>query len=123
MKFITTLVILLSLNTLASEYNCIDKNNQTGVLSVDNYSKTIHWFQYKNAKASIGVPAGIEKAPYSPWKGYALFRLTQWPMTNDSSWIVAIQPNKQIDPAIVVYFDNDDHPENERAFRCIRTKY
>lgn len=121
MKFLIVLFILISTNVMASEYNCVDTNNQTGILLIDNYGRGIHW--NIGRKASIGVSIGTEKAPYSPWKGYSLFRLTQWPMTNDSSWIIAIEPNKQINPKIIVYYDNDDHPEKERAFSCYRSKY
>lgn len=122
MKFLSVIMILIGMNAGAAEFNCLDKNKQSGTLQIDNYGRGVNWYPHRGAKPSAGIAAGIEQAPYSPWKGYRLFRLTHWPVTNDSSWIIAIQPNKHVEPNIVIYYDNDDHPENERHFRCFKTK-
>ena len=121
-KFITTILVLAGTHAYAVEYNCVDKNRQTGTLRVDNYSHSLTWYPHRGAKLTGGTVVGIEKAPYSPWKGYRLFQLTNWPITNDSSWILAIEPNRHNDPSIVIYLDNDDHPEKEQYYRCYKTK-
>lgn len=122
MKVLTLLLIALGTNAWSMEFTCVDKNKQTGVLIIDSYNHAVQWYPNR-ARASVGQAIGKETAPYSPWKGFALYRLTQWPMTNDSSWILAIDPSNANYPKVVVYYDNDDHPENERFFSCYRTKY
>jgi hypothetical protein len=122
MKFFTALMFLIGSSALAAEYKCVDGKREVGVLQVNPYNRTIYWYQFKGAKPSAGIAQGVENAPYSPWKGYARYQLVQWPYSNDSSWQIAIEPNKPMDPRVVIYLDNDDHPEHIRYLRCYKYK-
>lgn len=118
MKYIL-LVLGLTMSVHATEYRCIDKNKLQATLVIDAAGRSIKWFQAR-AKPTSGVYKGVEKAPYSEWKGYYQYQLEQWSYTNDSSWILAIDLKSSAFPRAVVYYDNDDHPENENFFQCYR---
>lgn len=118
MKFLLFFLAIASF-AQAIEYRCIDSNRGTATIVIDTFTKRVVWMQ-KGARVTEGVYKGVEKAPYSAWKGSDLYQLVQWPYSNDSSWILALNLNSTVSPKITVYFDNDDHPEKEKSFQCYR---
>ncbi len=120
MKYgLVILSMLMALSAQAIDFRCVNKNKVQALLSMDVTGRNIRWMQ-AGVKPSSGIYKGVEKAPFSDWKGYHLFMLRDWAYSNDSLWLLAIDNPKSSAPKVVVFYDNDDHYERENYFQCYR---
>ncbi|MGE3680335.1 MAG: hypothetical protein AB7G93_01325 [Bdellovibrionales bacterium] len=124
MKLIVPVSVLLLLTSTLSahaedQYLCLNSDGQAAELTVRSDSEIV-WNEPWHSASSAGHFMGRETAPFSESKDYFLFRLTDFHATEDSSYILALQSLHGQSLEAVVYFDNDDHPEYEIWFHCLR---
>lgn len=115
-------LILTQTAFAAQQYTCTDKAGVVADLTVYN-SKQVEWNEDYHSANSRGEFIGKDKAPYSPYKGYSLFKLYDFYFTDDSSYVLGlrISKNGNISKA-VIYLDNDDHIEEENEYTCVIKK-
>lgn len=119
MKFsILVFTSLLAPSVFASDYICTDRAGHKAELTTFANGR-VQWNEPWHSASSDGTYAGKETAPYSQYRGFSLYQLTDFYMTEDSSYMLALNKNKKglVDKA-VVYFDNDDHAEEETVYSC-----
>jgi len=122
MKHLLVLAAVLAA-TLSAEAStvlkCASQDGNVATLTIADHRQAITWSEPWHSAASAGVAAGKETAPYSEIKGYDRFQLVDFYATNDSSYVLALSPVAERGYVkAVVYFDNDDHMEDETAYLC-----
>ncbi len=123
MKLIIMLLtsLLVSQSIFATNYICTDTDGHHAELTTLTNGQ-LRWSEPWHSAMSKGVYKGKVTAPYSPYKGYDLYKLEDFYLTNDSAYMLALSKNqKQFIEKAVVYFDNDDHAEEETIYNCYLT--
>lgn len=118
MKHLTLILVtaLATQSAFAANYLCSDKNgNQSQLTTLANHR--ILWSEPWHSAQSSGEFKGFEKAPFSEFKGYSLFQLSDFYNTEDSAYMIALGRKGKTRTAIV-YFDHDDHIEEETIYNC-----
>jgi hypothetical protein len=100
-------------------YSCVDAEGNVAELTIKGKNK-IAWNEPWHSASSDGSFVGKEKAPYSEQKGYLRYELTDFYSSDDSAFYVALEALHGNQLKAVVYFDNDDHYEDETAFTCTK---
>lgn len=118
MKYLVLMLSFLCFSAFAeTSYDCQSTEGTRASLSVHG-KKSVEWFDISHSASSAGRSIGLEKAPFSDWKNHHLFRLVDFATSDDSSFIIALDKLRGPKIQAVVYFDNDDHPENIEEFQC-----
>lgn len=119
MKILISLfIVFVSLSSQAAQfYTCTSENGNVAELKISIF-KSIHWNESWHSASSKGYYIGKEKAPYSTFKGYYRYQLTDFLNTEDSGFFIALSDIRGAAIKAVVYFDNDDHYEEEVFYNC-----
>ncbi|MGZ3802345.1 MAG: hypothetical protein ACXVCA_18315 [Bdellovibrio sp.] len=113
------LLIFSSLSAHAVQnYTCTSAEGNVAELTIKSNSKSIYWNETWHAASSKGTYIGIEEAPYSTFKGYHRYQLQDFLSTVDSGFFIAVSNIRKDNIQAVVYFDNDDHYEEEVVYNC-----
>lgn len=119
MKTLIALYILIfTTSAFANKYDCIDgSGNHLAELQIFNNNE-IQWSQFWNSAESDGRFIGAEDAPFSEFKGYLRFRLTDFFTTESSMHVLAVEKLNEQFVKAATYFDNDDHAEDITHYTC-----
>lgn len=108
--------LLASQSVFAANYLCTDSEGHQAELTTLANNR-IKWVEPWHSASSEGSFAGKETAPYSEYNGFAKYQLEDFYLTEDSSYMLALGRKGKTRTA-VVYFDNDDHVEEETVYSC-----
>lgn len=110
-------------NAFAYDYSCKSQDQNTeATLQVLN-KKEIVWTDHSHSASSHGVFKGLDKAPFSERKGELQFALVDFYTTENQQFVLSIPKTVFKKPStvqITEFFDNDDHPEQEIKFQCVK---
>jgi hypothetical protein len=118
MRTVLAFLLFVSLSSHASEIVCRDSQGNFAQLRISQDLRVVRWSEPWHSADSSGSFIGKELARYSPYRGYDRYRLNSFYSTPDSFYVLAIEPNRSNSFKAVVYFDNDDHAEEETRYVC-----
>jgi hypothetical protein len=123
-KLIVLMCLLLGqFATAQVSYNCFGSKGTKAELKVYPTSPvSASWNDISQTAGSSAKFIGIEQAPFSDKRGMMLFDLVDFYHNNtDSRFVLALPPNVVRVPRSLsasVYFDHDDHEEDNESFGC-----
>ena len=105
-----------------TKYSCVDAKGIEGILTVYNYNE-VHWSEEWYSAESRGQNIGRDHAPFSPRKGYTLYKLYDFYFGDDFHYVIALHfvKGNKVDK-VSIYLDNDDHAEEENYYDCKELK-
>jgi hypothetical protein len=65
---------------------------------------------------------GKDTAPYSETRGWDVYALESFASSEDFRWELAMHKSGANGMNVVVYFDNDDHREEETSHICVLSR-
>lgn len=110
--------LLVSQSVFAAKYICTDKEGNQAELTTMAKNR-IQWSEPWHSAESSGEFVGLDTSPYSDYKDYALFQLSDFYRTDDETFMLALSRiGKSKTRTAVVYFVNDDYIEEEVIYNC-----
>ncbi len=119
MKIMLLIFGVLTLNCYAAQFSCQDNEGHIAQLKIQS-NNGLFWEEAWHSADSAGKYIGIEKAPFSDWKGYKKFQLTSFYQTDDSFYTLALEKTTGTHFKAFVYFDNDGHEEEVTQYQCTK---
>lgn len=121
---IVVISMTFSTVTMAATYSCssVKDVNEKAVLTIKS-AKYAHWSNKSRSEDSLAVFTNIETAPYSSLKNERQYRLTDFYTDPDSAFYLSLPSNiNQFPKRIIttIYFNNDDHLDEETTFLCVK---
>ena len=120
--FLVSLVFITTTPIMASTYSCISSAHESGILKISS-PNSVTWENDSRSEFSTAKFHHVDQAPFSPLNGQMQFLLLDFYNTEDSGFYLSLPLNAfKLPPKmnITLYFDNDDHAEDEINYLCIR---